>query len=281
MRPCYRVPLLALALAALLPVAAAATVGVPIPIKNLHCNDANGVTTMLNQTVTVRGIVTGQFPTTGAASSTRLYIEDSGGGVNIFGSPLYCGGLGDDITVTGVVQQYNGLVEVGSVVGPPAVNLVITVNSIGNPQPPARHMSISEIKAIVSAGQCEPYESWLVSISACVIKSSAGGAPPATFDCTAGQNLRLCDAGDLSNYITLRINKDMPNTCPLVDPLNGVAIPTGTLCVLGVLSQFIGTSPYNGGWQLMPRRPADIVPVSECVTPVKPTTWGQIRRLYR
>ncbi len=273
MPKCYRTLLAVLAAAALLPGAAAAVV---IPISQLHCNDANGQSLMTGQTVTIQGTVTGQFPTTGVASSTRLYIQDGTGGVNVYGTPLYCGSLGDYIVVTGLVSQYRGLVEVAS---PPT--LTINVVATGAPQPTPVLLTIAQIKAIVSAGQCELYESMLVGVLNCYITAVGGGAPPATFDCTLGQNLELHDVTVPTNFITLRINKDMPNSCSpaIVDPLHGRPIPTGVVSVIGVLSQYSGsTAPFNGGWQLMPRSWTD---VQSGTTPTPTNTWGKLRKIYR
>ena len=70
----------------------------PLTIADLHCNDANGVPASLGQTVAVDGIVTTNFPT---GTSSRFTIQDVGGGIWVFGSAAYCGGLGDLVHVVG------------------------------------------------------------------------------------------------------------------------------------------------------------------------------------
>src|SRR5262252_4496391 len=141
------------------------------PIATLHCNDANGVPLMLGQTVTVRGIVTQQFPT---LNNTRLFIQDSSGGINIFGMPLYCGHVGDDLTVQGVVSQFDGLTEVAS-------PLVITVNGIGSASPAPMPTIVAQINATYQPNDCEPNEWRLVRVQAGIIRTLTGAMPSGGF----------------------------------------------------------------------------------------------------
>ena len=79
------------------------------PIADIRANDANGVPIDTGQVVTVAGIVTSssQFGTSGAAS-----IQDNTAGMCIYGPGFPTGvNIGDSVTVTAVLTQYNGLTE--------------------------------------------------------------------------------------------------------------------------------------------------------------------------
>ena len=111
-----------------------ATFGV---MGSLHCNDANGIPLLSGQTFTVHGVVTSSFPT---GSNSRFTIQDATGGVTVFGNPVFCGIVGDAVTVTGTIIQFNGLVEISN---PLSWNLV----SSGNPLPAPLMLTPAEVNA--------------------------------------------------------------------------------------------------------------------------------------
>jgi phosphatidylserine/phosphatidylglycerophosphate/cardiolipin synthase-like enzyme len=112
----------------------------------------------IGQEVTVTGIVTND----GSLGSVR-YIQDASAGIAIYPGQDWDGFTepmpGDEITVTGLITEFNGLLEVG-----PDISEVI-INSTDNPLP--------EPAVITPAQMNESYEGQLVRINAAVF--AAGG----------------------------------------------------------------------------------------------------------
>lgn len=112
----------------------------------------------IGQEVTVTGIVTND----GSLGSVR-YIQDASAGIAIYPGQNWDGFTepmpGDEITVTGLITEFNGLLEVG-----PDLSEV-TINSTDNPLP--------EPAVITPAQMNESYEGQLVRINAAVF--AAGG----------------------------------------------------------------------------------------------------------
>jgi len=112
---------------------------------------------LVGQTVTFTGIVTatGYYS---SGNSNRFFVSDPAGGawkgVFIF-SYDYSVSQGDEVEVTGEVQEYFGLTEIGNLTG-------VTVLSTGNPVPAAISVTTGDLMA-PSTG--EPYEGCLVKIS--------------------------------------------------------------------------------------------------------------------
>jgi hypothetical protein len=263
MQPMHRAFLVVLAVAATPFIALAEQ-----PIGTLHCNDANGVPLTMGQTVTVRGIVTQNFPT---ASNTRLFIQDASGGINIFGTPQYCANIGDDLTVQGVLSQFNGLTEVAS-------PLVITVHSVGNSPPAPLPLTIAQVNATYRPDNCEPNEGRLVQLQPAIIRTTAGAMPSGGFLPSTLYNLESFGPDSTTNFTLLFIYGGILNcgSRPLVD----TPIPPGPVCVTGVISQFqTSPAPFNGVYEIIPRFPSDLVNCS--ATPVRSTSWGHLKRSYR
>lgn len=238
------------------------------PIGTLHCNDANGIPLTLGQTVTVRGIVTQQYP---PANNTRLFIQDFSGGINVFGTPKYCGNVGDDLTVQGVVSQFNGLTEVAS-------PLVITVNSVGNASPPPLPLTIAQLNATYQPDNCEPNEGKLVQLQAGIIRTATGAMPSGGFLPSTLYNLENFGPDSTTNFAVLFIYGGSFNcaAAPLVDH----PIPLGVVCVTGVVSQFqTAPAPFNGVYEIIPRFPSDLAVCS--AIPVRRSRWGELKQMYR
>lgn len=112
----------------------------------------------IGQEVTVTGIVTND----GSLGSVR-YIQDASAGIAIYPGQNWDGFTepmpGDEITVTGLITEFNGLLEVG-----PDLSEV-TINSTDNPLP--------EPVVITPAQMNESYEGQLVRINAAIF--AAGG----------------------------------------------------------------------------------------------------------
>ena len=80
-----------------------------VPIQTIRQNDANGVPVYVDSVVTVAGIVTcsDQYGSSGPAA-----IQDETGAISIYGTTFASGvAIGDSVTVTATLTNYNGLAE--------------------------------------------------------------------------------------------------------------------------------------------------------------------------
>jgi len=247
----------ALPLAALFGLIAVPGVALSEDIGNLHCNDANGIPLRNGEVVTVRGVLTANFP---AFSNSRLVIQDATGGVVIFGRPQFCGDLGDEIEVTGTVGGFFGLTEVMSTPGLP---LTITFISAGNPQPAPLEMTPSQVNATFQADNCEPNESRLVKVKNVVVADLGGRVLPAGTPFTANTNYLLVSTEGEGSVI-MRIVQTS-NSCQILNPLVGQEVPTCCQNVTGVITQFTSSIPANNVYEVEPRSRDDF---EDCNDPV-------------
>jgi phosphatidylserine/phosphatidylglycerophosphate/cardiolipin synthase-like enzyme len=179
--------------------------------------------------------------------STQVTIQDSTGGIALFefdGIGPFHFNLGDSVSIEGEVGQFIGLtqmINLSSYVlhntdNPEANPLVVTCNDVEN-------------TLIISGPDSlpEPNEARLIRINDAQL---IAGTWPTT--CT-GVNTVLT-IQDASGTTTLFIDKD--------SELCGSPGPTGSFDVVGILSQFDTTAPFNGGYEIVPRYFTDIIPTS-------------------
>lgn len=180
-------------------------------------------------TVTVRGIVLNgsEF-----GSSTR-YIQDGTGGICLYSSTLSSVQRGDSVEATGTIAPYNNLMEI-------AVTSFNQINS-GNTLPSPAIFSIPSIFV-------EQYEGQLTQVNSVSFSGSGAFA--------GNQNYTITDG---SNTAQVRINAS--------SNLVGTPIPSGTIGIRGVMSQFTTT------YQLLPRDLQDIIQVG--APPIFTTTLQQ------
>jgi phosphatidylserine/phosphatidylglycerophosphate/cardiolipin synthase-like enzyme len=203
------------------------------PIADIRANDANGVPIDTGQVVTVAGIVTSssQFGTSGAAS-----IQDNTAGMCIYGPGFPTGvNIGDSVTVTAVLTQYNGLTEMSFSL--PGASFEI--NSSGNQVEP-EVISILDVLNQEWNG-VEEFEGKLIRLNNVTISGTGNFA--------SGTNYPISDATGTSE---IRIDND-------VSSIIGTPIPSGEVDIIGVLQQYKFGPPYNSGYQLLPRSITDIV----------------------
>jgi len=174
----------------------------------------------LGTTVTVRGVVTN-----GSELGAIRYLQDATAGIAAYSYSMGTVKRGDSITVTGVLKNYNYLLELDPVNS-------FTVLAEGKPLP--------EPQVITPNQMGESYEAEIVRINQALF-SSAGG----TF---AGNTNYTVTSGGESTQI--RIN----NSSPLV----GEIIPSGEVDLIGICSQF-SYSSSTSGYQLLLRDLDDIV----------------------
>ena len=172
-------------------------------------------------TVTVKGIVTN-----GSELGTIRYMQDNTAGLAIYGSSLSSVNRGDSIEVTGTLSNYNQLLEMSPVSN---VSVLSTGNTLPAPE------------VIVPDSLNEVRESELVEIQNAVFTTSPGG----TFSSNTPYNFT---ANGQSSQIYVRSNH----------PLIGTIIPSGTVTLVGLVSQHSYSSPTTG-YQLICRDTNDII----------------------
>ncbi len=190
--------------------------------------DSSGFPVLSTKKVRIRGIITvaGEFGATGPA-----YIQDAtdSAGVAIYDGKVILTDsvkIGDEVILSGKVGFYNGLTEIDP---PDAFNIV----SSGNILDP---FLITCADLADSVG--ERLQSQLVKIENIHVAE-------AVFPSNA--NIFITDK---TGSATMRIDKDtdIPNTSVQADSFDAV----------GVVTQYDGSSPFWGGYQIMPRFKGDI-----------------------
>ncbi|MDX9749834.1 MAG: phospholipase D-like domain-containing protein [Flavobacteriales bacterium] len=177
-------------------------------------------------TVTVRGIVTN-----GGELGGIRYVQDATGGIALFPGAGSQGGFapprGADVTATGVLKLFNGLLELDPITA-------WNVHATGEPLP---------VPAVIAPQQMgEANESELVRMTSCTFM--------ATGDFTAGTT--PFTGNGQSGVIYLRSGH----------PLVGTAVPSGPVDLVGIVSQYSTSVPPVGGYQLLPRDAADLMPAT-------------------
>lgn len=178
----------------------------------------------LGSQVTVTGIVTN-----GPSLGGIRYLQDDGAGIAAFpgsGSvPGFSPPQGANITVTGTLAMFNGLLEITPIAS-------FNINSTGNPLPAPL--------LITPNGLNEDVESRLVRING-VHFTGSGNFTSGTWNISTGPE---------STNIYLAAGH----------PLIGTPVPQGPVDITGIASQHDNNPPYLSGYQLLPRGSADITP---------------------
>ncbi len=204
-----------------------------VPISDIRANNSNGVPLDTGQVVTVSGVVTSstQFGTAGAAS-----IQDNTAGVCVYGAPFPTSvNIGDSVTVTAVLTQYNGLAELDFRRAGASFDII----SSGNAADP-EVITINDILTQEWNG-VEIYEGKLIRLNNVTISGTGNFA--------SGTNYPITDATGTSE---IRIDND-------VTSIIGTPVPSGEVDIIGVLEQYDNSPPYSSGYQLLPRFIGDIV----------------------
>ncbi len=173
-------------------------------------------------TVTITGVVTN-----GDELGPIRYIEDATAGIALYDPNVTDSILrGQEVTVTGELVDYNGLMEMTP------VNF-ITTNSIGN-------SVIPQIITPVQVG--EDTEGELIQIDNVLFNN--------------GGSLFTVGVHDFnSNGETGKVYIKAGH------PLENSMIPMGVITLIGISSQYTFANPANDGYQILPRDSSDIIPV--------------------
>ena len=187
--------------------------------------DNDFVPDRLGDTVTVQGVV---FSPNYQTTNNSYYISDGTAGTDIFmyAPPLYTWAMGDELNITGVVTQYNGMSEII-----PLDSTGWVLMSSGNPTPDPAVLTLAQFKA-----NAELYEGSLVGF---IGLNKVSGTWPAS---GSSVNLSLSDGVDT---VVFRIDSDTD--------IDGSPEPSWPMDVIGIGSQFDNSVPYSGGYQVFPR----------------------------
>jgi phosphatidylserine/phosphatidylglycerophosphate/cardiolipin synthase-like enzyme len=177
-------------------------------------NIAAARATALGQTVTITGIVTN-----GAELGPIRFMQDVTAGIAVYSASLSEVNRGDEITVTGVLKDYNTLLEIDPVT-------TFTVNSSGNPLPEPVLLTPAQFE--------EAYEGMLVKVNN-VDFDASGSFERMSYTFTADG-----EGGQI--YIN-----------SFDSPLIGQVIPTSDITMIGPLSV------YNDTYQMLPRDQFDLL----------------------
>jgi len=206
--------------------------GRPKPIFDVRMNNASGVPVLLNKPVTLRGLVT-----VGIQFNNPAYIQDVSGGIAVFDNAFASTRqIGDEVTLTGTITQFNGLTELERVI-------VHQVHSTGNIVTPLVVTALQLRRDTVNA--VEQYEGLLVEMRRVRVLDQ-NNQPVTTWGSNA--NYKLIDGTDT---VTVRIDGDTD--------IVGTTAPPGEFEIVGIVGQFISTSPFIGGYQILPRSRSDIL----------------------
>ena len=230
-------------------VAATVASSAAVPIGDLHICTSSGVQSnpyAAGTTVTVTGIVTTPDSIFSDANN-EVQVQDSSGGITVFrtgGLATYHYNLGDSVTVTGQIAQFNGLTEISNA-------SIVTLHSTGNYGlivPLIRTCKQVRDSTFDFNTLREDNESRLIRIDNVTV---VGGTWPAV---CAGVNTTLTITDASGATINLFIDKD--------GPVCGSSNPSGPFHVVGILSQFKSAAPFTTGYEIRPRFASDITPLT-------------------
>jgi endonuclease I len=169
----------------------------------------------IGQTVTVRGV---------AANGSELgpirYIQDGTAAIPAYGTNLNSVQRGDSITATGVLFDFNGLLEISP------TNSFINHGAVGSPTPQIVPLSVIN----------EAIEAQLVRVDNVTFVQTGNFA-------TGNSTVQITDG---TTTLDVRINGSTN--------IDGTAIPSGTISIVALVGQF------NANYQLIPRDLNDIFP---------------------
>ncbi len=176
--------------------------------------------------VTVTGVVTN-----GDELGLIRYIEDSSGGIALYDSTLVGVVRGDEITVSGILVDYNGLLEMTP------VSTSITNNS-GNSLTP-------QLITPIQIG--EDTESELIQINNVIFNNGGSLFTSGTHDFTSNAE---------TGKVYIRAGSLLENSF----------IPMSPVTLVGISSQYTFSTPANDGYQILPRDLADIIQIPNNVS---------------
>lgn len=206
--------------------------------------NGDGIPDLLGDTVTVNAVATCEGDLFSSGSSLSFYVQDNTAGVNVYAYPEYepSGGVaaGDELSITGTVDFYNGLTE---------LKPIEQMQVLSTPGPPSplrllRHQPVSEtLEGLLLSVGDESAGEW---VTVATTPSSSGG----------GHNFDVWN-GDIS--IAVRVEGSTGINLSSV-------YPGARLFLTGLGGQYDSEPPYDTGYQILPRYQSDLVPCSPQVS---------------
>lgn len=202
-----------------------------LSIGELTTNDSEGNLLMLGDTVTLTGTV--HSPNYNSNGLQFVVIDDQNNGINVFTFDSNLGyevTEGDNLTIIGELGQFNGLAQI--------IPSAIILNAAG-----------VELYAPTEVFRpSEETESQLITIKDVYLLDSDEWTNQGS-----GFNVDISNGVDT---IAMRIDADITS-------IYGLNYPEGTFDVTGIGGQFDNSSPYDSGYQILPRYFEDIDPYTE------------------
>jgi len=198
-----------------------------ITIDSARAQDSAGVSLLLTQSITTRGVVT----THREFGGSLVYFQVNTAGFVGFDT-AFCNRVkrGDSIEVTGVVTQFSGLTELT----PMTALTIFDTGKTVTPKP----VTCTQIR-----NNGEAYEGMLIKISGVTAVRTFAGADITTWTVSgSGVNYRIftgSDSCDIRIYATTNIANQPVHSFPFD--------------VVAECSQFKFSSPFIGGYQILPR----------------------------
>lgn len=204
-----------------------------ITIDSARSQDANGVSLLLGQTVTVRGVIS----MSDELGTPLVYFQDPTGGMIGYENSFWAGtNRGDSVQVTGVITQFNGLTELQPVSSFTKLDSNKTVTP--------RVVTCSQIRL-----NGEDYEGQLIRINGVTAVHNTSGQNVTTWSTSgSGTNYRILVGND-SVEIRIYSSTNIANS----------PVPSFPFDVIALTSQFDASSPYTSGYQILPRSLSDFI----------------------
>ncbi|HLK97601.1 MAG TPA: T9SS type A sorting domain-containing protein, partial [Hymenobacter sp.] len=205
-------------------------------ISALTVNDATGVPTQNTQVVSARGTVYGVNQRT---AGYQLTLIDNTGGIGLFSSTNIGTNTlaeGDSILVVGTLGQFNGLTQI----------TLTDITALGR----ARR---TYLPRAVATALTENEESELIATATPVTLVT----PSQWTGAATAYNVDVVTAGGIAYQVRIPANSDFA----------GKPAPTTPFLLTGIGGQFDQMSPYTEGYQIVPRRYADLSLVLSATEP--------------
>jgi plastocyanin/DNA/RNA endonuclease YhcR with UshA esterase domain len=198
--------------------------------------NAQGVADSIDRTCELVGVVHGV--NLRPSGLQFVIIDEFGDGIGVFnntGDLGYTVTEGDEISVKGKIDQFNGYTEIG----PFSVELLNTGVTLENP--------------IETDVLNEDTESQLIKISKVLVMDD----PSQWAGDGTSFNVTVVDVANATNEYEMRIDSDVE--------LSTMAAPTGAFFLTGLGDQHDEDSPFVDGYQILPRYAADIEPTTPTI----------------
>jgi hypothetical protein len=201
-------------------------------VADLRLNDADGVNLYVGCDARVEGVASSNYGDFSGAN-TDWYAADSTGGINVFtfGASTPQPVEGDSVMVEGMLTQFSGKLEITD--SSDCDSLRVTVTGAGAPVVP---------DSIACSGLGEDLEGELICVRVLFDSTLVGGT------LAADTNYSFFQSGCGNFVVRVDGDTDIP----------GMSIVTRVADVYGIVAQFDNSSPFDSGYQVLPRSQADI-----------------------